>query len=152
MDYKNFMKIALREAVKSLKSSDVPVGAVIVKDNKVLAKAHNEVEKKKDPTAHAELLAIRKALKILGEKFLLNCTLFTTLEPCPMCSGALVLSRIKKVVFSASDPKSGAGGTVMNILSNPQLNHRIEIVGGILEEESSKLLKEFFKKLRNKNE
>lgn len=151
MDYIDYMKIALKEAMKSLKSDDVPVGAIIVKDNLILSKAHNEVEKRRDPTAHAELLAVRKALKILNEKYLLDCTMFTTLEPCTMCAGVLVLSRIKKVVFSAHDPKSGAGGSVLNILSNPQLNHRIEVVGGILEEESSKLLKEFFKKLRLKN-
>ncbi len=152
MDNIDYMKIALKEAIKSLKSDDVPVGAIIVRNNLIVAKAHNEVEKRKDPTAHAELLAIRKALKNLNQKYLLDCILYTTLEPCAMCAGALVLSRIKKVVFSTYDPKSGAGGTVMNILSNPHLNHRIEVIGGILEEESSELLKEFFKKLRLKNE
>ncbi len=152
MDNIDYMKIALKEAIKSLKSDDVPVGAIIVRNNLIVAKAHNEVEKRKDPTAHAELLAIRKALKNLNQKYLLDCILYTTLEPCAMCAGALVLSRIKKVVFSTYDPKSGAGGTVMNILSNPHLNHRIEVFGGILEEESSELLKEFFKKLRLKNE
>ncbi len=145
------MRIALLEAKKSLQSEDVPVGAVVVLDGEVVSKGHNEVEKKKDSTAHAEFIAIKKAIKKLGHKHLLDCILFTTLEPCSMCAGALVLSRIKKVIYAAKDPKSGAGGSVMNILYHPDLNHRIEVISGILEEESSKLLKDFFAKLREKN-
>lgn len=151
MDFKFYMRIALLEAKKSLQTNDVPVGAVVVLDGEVVSKGHNEVEKKKDSTAHAEIIAIKKAMKKIGHKHLLDCILFTTLEPCSMCAGALVLSRIKKVVYAAKDPKSGAGGSVMNILSHPDLNHRIEVINGILEEESSKLLKDFFAKLREEN-
>lgn len=152
MDYDFYMQIAIEEAKKSLKSGDVPIGAVIVKDNEIIARAHNEVEKRNDATAHAELLALQKAIKKVGYKHLLDCSLFTTLEPCPMCAGALVLARVKTVVFSAKDPKSGAGGSVLDILSNPALNHRIEVISGILEATSSKLLKDFFSNLRQKND
>ncbi|ROL56560.1 nucleoside deaminase [Bacteroidetes/Chlorobi group bacterium Naka2016] len=152
MDYEFFMRIALKEAIKSLKSEDVPIGAIVVKDGQIISRAHNEVEKRGDATAHAELLAIEKAIKKVGYKHLLDCIVFTTLEPCPMCAGALVLARVKTVVYSAKDPKAGAGGSVLNILSHPKLNHRIEVVSGILEEESSSLLKDFFNKLRQNNE
>ncbi|MCX7908385.1 MAG: tRNA adenosine(34) deaminase TadA [Ignavibacteria bacterium] len=148
MDYEFYMKIALKEAKKSLKSLDVPVGALIVKDGEIVSLGHNEVEKRKDPTYHAEFIALRKALKKTGVKYLYEYTLFTTLEPCPMCAGALVLARIGKVVFAAYDPKSGAGGSVINVLNNNLLNHRVEVVSGILQEESSKILKDFFQKLR----
>ncbi|MGB9770506.1 MAG: tRNA adenosine(34) deaminase TadA [Candidatus Kapaibacteriota bacterium] len=152
MDYEYFMKIALKEARKSFESEDVPVGAVIVKDGKIIARAHNEVEKRKDATRHAELLALSEAFKKVGYKHLLGSTVFTTLEPCPMCAGALVLARVKTVVFAAKDPKSGAGGSVINILSHSALNHKIEVIGGVLEEESSQLLKDFFSKLRKTDE
>lgn len=142
------MELALLEAKKSLKTGDVPIGAIVVENNEILAKAHNEVEKRKDPTAHAEILAIKKALRKRGEKFLNNCILYTTIEPCAMCAGAMVLTRLKKVVFGARDPKAGAGGSVLNITCNPSLNHRIQIIEGIMAEECSSLVKEFFKKLR----
>jgi len=148
MEHHFFMELALLEAKKSLKTGDVPIGAIVVENNEILAKAHNEVEKRKDPTAHAEILAIKKALRKRGEKFLNNCILYTTIEPCAMCAGAMVLTRLKKVVFGARDPKAGAGGSVLNITCNPSLNHRIQIIEGIMAEECSSLVKEFFKKLR----
>jgi tRNA(adenine34) deaminase len=151
MEHRVFMELALAEAKKSLKTADVPIGVVIVEDNKVIAKAHNEVEKRKDPTAHAELLAIKKAIRKKGSKFLDKCVLYTTIEPCSMCAGAMVLARVRTVVFGARDLKAGAGGSVLNILCNPALNHRIEIIEGILEEECSHLVKEFFKQLRKES-
>lgn len=151
MEHRVFMELALAEAKKSLKTADVPIGAVIVEDNKVIAKAHNEVEKRKDPTAHAELLAIKKAIRKKASKFLDKCVLYTTIEPCSMCAGAMVLARVRTVVFGARDLKAGAGGSVLNILCNPALNHRIEIIQGILEEECSHLVKEFFKQLRKES-
>jgi len=151
MEHRVFMELALSEAKKCLKTADVPIGVVIVEDNKVIAKAHNEVEKRKDPTAHAELLAIKKAIRKKGSKFLDKCVLYTTIEPCSMCAGAMVLARVSTVVFGARDLKAGAGGSVLNILCNPALNHRIEIIEGILEEECSHLVKEFFKQLREES-
>jgi tRNA(adenine34) deaminase len=151
MEHRVFMELALAEAKKSLKTADVPIGAVIVEDNKVIAKAHNEVEKRKDATAHAELLAIKKAIRKKASKFLDKCVLYTTIEPCSMCAGAMVLARVRTVVFGARDLKAGAGGSVLNILCNPALNHRIEIIQGILEEECSHLVKEFFKQLRKES-
>ncbi|MCX7879780.1 MAG: tRNA adenosine(34) deaminase TadA [Ignavibacteria bacterium] len=152
MNLHYFMKIALKEAKKCDLSEDVPIGAIIVQNNKIISRGHNQVQKKFDPTAHAELIAITKAIKKTKTKFLDDCILFSTLEPCPMCAGAIVLSRIPIVVFSAFDPKAGAGGSVLNILDHSKLNHRVTIVSGILEEESSRLLKDFFSKLRTKNE
>ena len=151
MEHRVFMELALAEAKKSLKTADVPIGAVIVEDNKVIAKAHNEVEKRKDATAHAELLAIKKAIRKKASKFLDKCVLYTTIEPCSMCAGAMVLARVSTVVFGARDLKAGAGGSVLNILCNPALNHRIEIIEGILEVECSHLVKEFFKQLRKES-
>lgn len=151
MDLEYFMKVALKEAKKSLETEDVPVGAIVVKDGQIISKGHNEVEKRKDPTAHAETIAIRKAIKKLGNKHLLDCVIFSTLEPCPMCAGAMVLARVNKLVFAAYDPKSGAAGSVINIIQNADLNHRIDFVGGILEQESAKLLRDFFQRLRAKN-
>lgn len=151
MDLEYFMKVALKEAKKSLETEDVPVGAIVVKDGQIISKGHNEVEKRKDPTAHAETIAIRKAIKKLGNKHLLDCVIFSTLEPCPMCAGAMVLARVNKLVFAAYDPKSGAAGSVVNIVQNTDLNHRIDFVGGILEQESAKLLRDFFQRLRAKN-
>ncbi len=143
-----FMQRAIVEARKASASDDVPVGAVIVKDNKVIARACNQVELLKDATAHAEMLAITEAASLIGSKWLKDCTLYVTIEPCSMCAGALVLSRITRVVYGATDPKTGAGGSIVNILHHPRLNHRIKVVGGILEKECAGLVREFFKKKR----
>jgi tRNA(adenine34) deaminase len=143
-----FMKKALKEANLSNSSEDVPVGAVIVLNNKVIARAHNQVELLGDPTAHAEMVAITEAASFLKSKWLKDCVLYTTIEPCSMCAGALVLSRISKVVYGASDPKTGAGGSILNILHHKKLNHRIKVVGGILEQECAALMRDFFRKKR----
>lgn len=152
MEHLFYMKLALKEAKRSLITEDVPIGALIIEDGKIISKAHNEVERRKDPTAHAELLAISKAIKKKGTKFLTNCILYSTVEPCSMCAGAIVLSRIKVVVFGANDEKAGAGGSVLNILSNPKLNHRVQIVKGVLKDECVELIKNFFQRLRKENE
>ena len=143
-----FIKEALKEAKKCLKYEDVPIGAVVVIDEKIIGRGYNQVEKLKDSTAHAEIIAIKKAIKHIGYKHLINAILYVTLEPCSMCSGSIVLSRMKKVVYGASDPKAGASGSLYNIIQDKRLNHRCEVVKGVLEEECSQLLKDFFKKLR----
>jgi tRNA(adenine34) deaminase len=145
---KIFMQEALKQAKAALEKDEVPVGAVIVKDNKAIAKAHNQVETLKDPTAHAEMIAITQATNFLSSKWLTDCTLYVTLEPCSMCSGALVLARIKRICFAAVDPKTGGCGSVVNIVQHKMLNHRIDVDSGVLAEESSEMLKVFFKEKR----
>jgi tRNA(adenine34) deaminase len=148
-----FMKEAIKEAKKAFKKNEVPVGAVVVKDNKIIAKAHNLNITTNDPTAHAEILALRKASKILRNYRLTDCEIYATLEPCPMCAGAMVYARIKRLVYATDDPKSGCCKSVLNIVNNKKLNHRIEVTSGVCKQESEKLLKTFFKKLRiEKNE
>lgn len=149
MDFEKLMRVAINEAKKALEFGDVPVGALILVDDKIISKSHNEVEKNSDAIRHAELNSIQTAIKKVGYKHLLDATLVTTLEPCPMCAGAIVLARIPRVVFGAYDPKSGAGGSVLNILNNNKLNHRVKVISGILEKECFELLKDFFKNLRN---
>ena len=143
------MKMALKEAQKSLDSGDVPIGCVIVnEDGRVIARAHNEREKTGLPTAHAEILAINKAGKRLKRWNLTGCTLYVTLEPCVMCAGALVNSRMTKVVFGAYDKRFGCCGTVCNLASDQRFNHRCEVVGGVMEEQCVAPIKEFFKQIR----
>ncbi len=144
------MQEALKEAQKALEEDEVPVGAVIVYQDKIIARGHNQVERLKDPTAHAEMLALTSATNYLGNKWLLGASIYVTIEPCSMCAGALVLSRIKNLYFGAKDPKTGACGSVTNIANNTILNHRIKIKKGILEKECSFFLKEFFRKKRKK--
>ena len=146
-----FMKEALKEAKKALDKEEVPVGAVIVKDGKIIARAHNTKESKYDSTCHAEILAIQKACKKLGAWRLLDCEMYVTLEPCSMCAGALINSRIKKLYIGADDAKTGACGSVLNLLGDYKFNHTIEVKKYILKEDSEKLLKEFFKFLRERN-
>ncbi|MCX5703793.1 MAG: tRNA adenosine(34) deaminase TadA [Candidatus Omnitrophica bacterium] len=143
-----YMHQALEEARKAFEEDEVPVGAVIVSEGKIIARGHNQVERLKDPTAHAEILAITSASNFLGTKWLNEASLYVTIEPCSMCAGALVLARVRNLYFGACDPKTGACGSVVNIVNNKKLNHRIKVKGGILEQESSSLLKEFFKKKR----
>ena len=147
------MKEALKEAKKALKKEEVPVGAVIVKDGKIIARAHNTKEITKDATCHAEILAIKKACKKLGAWRLLDCEMYVTLEPCPMCAGALINSRIKKLYIGADDNKTGACGSVLNLLQDYKFNHNIEDETGICKDKSEKILKDIFKELRisNKN-
>lgn len=143
-----FMQEALRQAVKAREADEVPVGAVIVHGERIIARAHNQVETLRDPTAHAEMIAITQAAATLGQKWLYDGCLYVTLEPCSMCAGALVLARIGRVCFGAFDAKAGACGSVVNILNHAQLNHRIDSVGGILEESCAGLLTEFFQRKR----
>ncbi len=142
------MKEALKEAKKAYKKLEVPVGAVIVKNGEIIAKAHNLKETKKDTTKHAEILAIQKASKKLGAWRLEDCEMYVTLEPCTMCAGAIICSRIKKVYIGTKDPKTGACGSVLNIFEDYKFNHKVEYELGIMQEESEKILKDFFKELR----
>lgn len=146
MEY--FMKEAIIEAKKCLLLDEVPVGAVVVKDGKIIGRGHNLRETLKDATAHAEIIAIKEACKTLGGWRLIDCEIYVTLEPCVMCAGALVNSRIKKLVFGAYDKRFGACGTIYNIACDERLNHRFEVVGGVLEDECSMMLSNFFKKKR----
>ena len=143
-----YMREALKEAQKAFQEDEVPVGAVIVNDGKIIARGYNQIERLKDPTAHAEMLCLTSATNYLGTKWLNEATLYVTIEPCSMCAGALVLARIKNICFGAKDPKTGACGSVVNIVNNNKLNHRIKIKSGILDRECGILLKEFFKKKR----
>lgn len=145
-----FMKIALDEAYKAYSIGEVPVGAIIVSNEKIISTGYNMRENLKDPTAHAEIIAIRKASQVLGGWRLLNCTMYVTLEPCAMCAGAIVNSRIDRLVIGASDPKMGACGSVVNLVQNQKFNHRVELVSGIMGEECSEIMKDFFRKLRKK--
>lgn len=150
---KNFMEEALIEAAKAAEAGEVPVGAVIVRDGKIISRAHNMTEQAKDPTAHAEILAIRKATQALGGWRLTGCSMFVTAEPCSMCAGAIVWARIKKLYIGTMDPKSGACGSVLNIPQTEKLNHHVEIETGIMQEQCSEIMKEFFRKIRqNKSE
>ena len=144
------MKEALKEAQKAFDKEEVPVGAVIVKDGKIIARAHNIKESKKDSTCHAELLAIQKACKKLDSWRLIDCEMYVTLEPCSMCAGALINSRLKKIYIGTDDAKTGACGSVLNLLEDYKFNHKIEVEKYILKEECETLLKEFFKFLREK--
>lgn len=143
-----FMKEALKEAKKAYKKLEVPVGAVIVKDDKIIARAHNIKEEKKDTTKHAEIIAIQKASKKLENWRLTDCEMYVTLEPCSMCAGALIGARIKKVYIGTMDEKTGACGSVLNLLKDYKFNHQVEVESGILQKECEELLKDFFKKLR----
>lgn len=144
-----YMREALDEAEKALPTGDVPVGAVIVKDGKVVSRGHNEKEKRKDPTAHAEILAIRHAAEALGHWRLEGSTMYVTLEPCPMCASALVLARVSRVVIGAPDPKMGACGSIFDIVRHPAVNHRLLVTHGVLEKECGEILRRFFESLRS---
>lgn len=145
-----YMKEAIRQAKKAEAVGDVPIGCVIVFEDKIIARAYNQRNKKKTTLAHAELLAIQKASKKLGDWRLEECTMYITLEPCQMCAGAIVQARIPKVVIGAMNPKAGCAGSVLNILQVDQFNHQVEIERGILKEECSQMLSDFFRKLRKK--
>jgi tRNA(adenine34) deaminase len=144
-----YMSEALKEAKKAFGTDEVPVGAVMVNEGKIIGRAHNQIRLLKDPTAHAEMIAITQAASYLGNERLLDTTMYVTIEPCVMCAGALVLARVKRLVFGAADPKTGAFGSVTDI-NETHPNHRVNVTRGVLEEECSSLLKEFFKKKRAK--
>lgn len=142
------MREALKEAKKAREADEVPVGAVIVLGERIIARAHNQVELLRDPTAHAEMIAITQAANTIGEKWLYKATLYVTLEPCSMCAGALVLARVGRICFGARDPKAGACGSVLALTDHPQLNHRIDVEGGVLEDECGAMLSGFFEQKR----
>jgi tRNA(adenine34) deaminase len=139
-----FMRLALREAERALEHDDVPIGAVVVHEGEVIGSGCNERELREDPTAHAELLALREAARALGSWRVLDSVLYVTLEPCAMCAGAIVLARVPRVVFGTRDSKAGAAGSVLDVLAEPRLNHRPEVAGGLLAEECATLLTSFF--------
>lgn len=147
-----FMGEALRQALKARDLDEVPVGAVIVREGRIIARAFNQVEMLKDATAHAEMLALTQAEEITGDWRLMECTLYVTKEPCPMCAGAIVHTRLARVVFGASDAKAGAAGSALNLLQFPTLNHRCEITSGVREAECRAILKNFFAEQRQKPE
>lgn len=146
----DFMRAALEEARKAQAAGDVPIGAVVVCGCEVVARAYNRREADADPTAHAEILAIRGAAEKLGRWRLSGCTVYVTLEPCPMCAGAMHAARVDRLVYGAADPKAGAVGTLYDLSSDVRLNHRFEVTEGVLAEESARLLKDFFAELRRK--
>jgi len=150
--HSKYMRDALREAERAASEGEVPVGCVIVHNNRIIGRGHNQREKLKDSTAHAEMIAITAACETLGTWRLEESTMYVTLEPCPMCAGAIVLSRIPTLVFAAHDPKAGACGTLYDIVRDGRLNHIVEVISGILEYDSQSMLQEFFQSLRNKKQ
>lgn len=149
--HEQWMEFAIKEAERAFDREEVPVGCIIVYNNRIIAKSYNSVELLNDPTAHAEMLAITSAVEYLNSKTLKSCSMYVTLEPCSMCAGALVLSKIDNLFFGAYDPKSGACGSVLNITNQKQLNHQVNVLGGILDNKCRLLLQAFFEKRRIKN-
>ena len=141
----NFMRRALREAQKADSEGEVPVGAVVVQDGKIIARAHNRPLGLSDPSAHAEVLALRRAAKKLGNYRLKGCDLYVTIEPCAMCAGAIIQARLRRLVYGTPDPKAGACGSALAVLNHPKVNHRVEVVSGVLAQECAAILREFFR-------
>jgi len=148
MDHEKFMREAIAEASLAFQKGDVPVGAVAVCDGQIIGRGHNRKEELKDPTAHAEMMALQEAARTLGGWRLIGVTLYCTMEPCPMCAGAMVQARLLRLVYAVEDPKAGAAGSVVDLLRNERLNHRVEVIAGILAEEAEELTQEFFQRLR----
>jgi tRNA(adenine34) deaminase len=144
----DFMQAALDEARQAAEAGDVPIGAVVVREGAIIARGQNRVLRDLDPTAHAEIVALRAAAEALGNYRLLGCTLYVTLEPCSMCAGAMIHARLDRLVFAAADPKAGAAGSVLSVLNHPQLNHQMLVEQGILADESTELLRTFFRERR----
>ena len=151
LEHEHFMRYALILAKQAGQLGEVPIGAVLVRNNQVIASAHNVRELAEMATGHAELLAIQTANRRLGAWRLMDCTLYVTLEPCPMCAGAIIMSRVDRIVYGAKDPKGGCGGSLMNLLTDDRFNHQPEVIHGILADEASDLLKAFFRQLRKRN-
>lgn len=145
-----FMKEAIKQAKKAYDKEEIPVGAIIVKDGKIIARGYNKKEEKKDTTQHAEIIAIQKASRKIGAWRLQDCEMYVTLEPCVMCTGALIQARLKKVYIGTMDPKTGACGSVLNLLEDYKFNHKVEVETNIMQKECEKILKDFFKYLRSK--
>ncbi len=150
MNHETYMREALIEAEKARDKGEVPIGAVVVRYGEIVGRGHNLRETDKDPTAHAEMIAIRDASKNLGGWRLTDCSLYVTIEPCPMCAGAIYQSRIVELVYGAPDLKAGAAGTLYNIVQDERLNHRMNLISGVLQDESATMMKDFFRKLRTK--
>ncbi|MFD1428597.1 tRNA(adenine34) deaminase [Kroppenstedtia sanguinis] len=150
MSYDQWMMEAIREAEQAEAKGEVPIGAILVREGEIIGRGHNLRESHQDPTAHAEIIAIREAADRLGGWRLAGCELVVTLEPCPMCAGAILLSRLDTLVYGAYDPKGGCAGTLMNLPQDDRFNHQVEVVGGILEQECAELLKTFFRNLRQR--
>jgi tRNA(adenine34) deaminase len=144
-NHEHYMREALKEAVKAFENDEVPVGAIIVHKGEIIGRAHNQIKMLKDPTAHAEIIAITQAANFLQNERLTDCIMYSTLEPCSMCAGAMVLSRIKNLIYAAKDSKTGAHDSVFRILNNKRLNHKIKVRAGLLKDEAASLMKEFFK-------
>lgn len=151
-DDTHWMRAALAEAERALAHGDVPIGAVAVRDGQIIGRGYNRREADQDPTAHAEMLAIREAARVVGHWRLEGVTLYCTLEPCAMCAGAMVLARLPRLVYAAPDPKAGAGGSVLDILSHPQLNHRVACDSGLLADEAAAQIRTFFRRLRDEGQ
>ena len=143
-----FMRLALDEALKALERSDVPIGAIAVRNGEIIGRGFNARERDQDPTAHAEMIALREAAHVVGHWRLEGVTLYCTLEPCAMCAGAMVLARLPRLVYATTDPKAGAGGSIMNLLQHPQLNHQVEVSSGLMADEAAGYLRAFFAALR----
>lgn len=147
-EHENYMKIALRLAKRAFEEGEVPVGAVVIKEGEAIGQGYNQTEGRNDPTAHAEILAIKEAAGKLENWRLTGCTLYATKEPCPMCAGAMYQARLSKLVFGTNDPKAGYAGTLFNVLQDKRLNHQVEVESGLLADECRSLLQQFFQKLR----
>ncbi|HMT11274.1 MAG TPA: tRNA adenosine(34) deaminase TadA [Ignavibacteria bacterium] len=144
MQHEIWMQYAFKEAEKAYEKEEIPIGAVVVFDNRIIGKGHNQVETLRDPTAHAEIIALTSAAEYLSSKVLLGCTMYVTLEPCSMCAGAIILAKLEALFFGAYDNKSGACGSVLNITNNKALNHRLSVTGGIMDDRCGELLRSFF--------
>ncbi len=151
-DDEKWMRIALLEAEKALLSEDVPIGAIAVRNGEIIGRGYNKREADQDPTAHAEMIAIRQAAQVIGHWRLEDVTLYCTLEPCAMCAGAMVLARLPRLVYATTDPKAGAGGSIMDITRHQQLNHQIDVVQGVFADEASEQIRSFFRMLRARGE
>jgi tRNA(adenine34) deaminase len=149
MDHEKFMREAIAEATLAFQKGDVPVGTVAVRDGQIIGRGHNRKEELKDPTAHAEMIALQQAARALGGWRLIGVTLYCTMEPCPMCAGAMVQARLPRLVYAADDPKAGAAGSVVDLLRSERLNHRVEVIAGVLAEEAEELTQRFFQELRD---
>lgn len=152
MDDVTGMRLALQEAEKALEYGDVPIGAIAVLGGQIIGRGHNRREADQDPTAHAEMIAIRQAAAAIGHWRLDGVTLYCTLEPCAMCAGAMVLARLPRLVYAAIDPKAGAGGSIVDLLRHPRLNHRVDVEGGLLADEAAEQIRAFFRGLRAQGE
>ncbi len=149
--YERWMREALKEAKQALKKEEVPIGAVVVHENRIIGRGYNQVEMLQDPTAHAEMIALTAATNTIGSKWLLDATLYVTIEPCAMCAGAMILARIKRLVYGAPEVKTGAHSSIFNLLEDPRVNHRIEVIPGILDGECGDYMSLFFEEMRKRN-